>query len=92
MKDLQGVRIKKVHRDNVDRYCRLLATHLTDLEREYIHRRLREEFLALERVSKESDKPMPEKDRSHQNGRCEDRIQRIYDGVSTSPSSQPIAS
>jgi hypothetical protein len=30
------------HQRNIDRYCRLLATHLTDVEREYIHKRIAE--------------------------------------------------
>jgi len=33
---------------NISRYCRLLKTPLTDLERGYIHRRLEEDRLALE--------------------------------------------
>ena len=35
-------------RNNIQRYCRLLATQLTDLERAFIHRRLAEDRLAIE--------------------------------------------
>jgi hypothetical protein len=31
------------HRRNIERYCRLLATELTDLERQYLHKRIAEE-------------------------------------------------
>ena len=37
------------HRRNLERYARLLATQLTDLEREYIHKRIAEEQAELER-------------------------------------------
>ena len=30
------------HRQNIERYCRLLATELTDLERQYLHKRIAE--------------------------------------------------
>lgn len=39
---------RQAHRANLARYARLLATELTQLERDYIHRRMREERLALE--------------------------------------------
>jgi hypothetical protein len=42
MLDLDLERLR-AHRKNAERYQRLLATHLTDLERSYIERRLREE-------------------------------------------------
>jgi hypothetical protein len=35
---------------NLKRYCRLLATPLTDHEREYLHRRIAEERIELERM------------------------------------------
>lgn len=41
----------QAHPNNVDRYRRLLATRLTDLERSYIEGRLREEQLAMEALS-----------------------------------------
>jgi hypothetical protein len=31
------------HRRNIERYCRLLTTELTDLERQYLHKRIAEE-------------------------------------------------
>ena len=37
----------RTHRNNISRYRRLLKTNLTELEREYIDRRLSEEQLAL---------------------------------------------
>jgi hypothetical protein len=41
-------------RNNVQRYCRLLATELTDFERGFIHRRLAEEQLAIEALEREA--------------------------------------
>ncbi len=38
------------HQRNIDRYCRLLAGHLTDLERAYVHKRIAEECKELERI------------------------------------------
>jgi hypothetical protein len=40
------------HRQNIERYCRLLATELTDLERQYLHRRIAEEHAQLEQLEK----------------------------------------
>ena len=40
------------HRNNIGRYRRLLQTKLTDLERQFIERRLSEEQSAYERLSK----------------------------------------
>ena len=40
------------HRRNIERYCRLLATELTDLERQYLHKRIAEEHAELERLKK----------------------------------------
>src|SRR5438034_11512162 len=34
------------HRRNIERYCRLLATDLTDLERQYLHTRAEENTLS----------------------------------------------
>ena len=39
-------------RRNIKRYCRLLATELTDLERQYLHKRIAEEHAQLERLEK----------------------------------------
>jgi hypothetical protein len=40
--------VLRTHRNNISRYRRLLKTNLTELEREYIERRLSDEQLALE--------------------------------------------
>ncbi len=40
------------HRRNIERYCRLLATELTDLERQYLHKRIAEEYAQLKRLEK----------------------------------------
>jgi 5-bromo-4-chloroindolyl phosphate hydrolysis protein len=40
------------HRRNIQRYCRLLATELTDLERQYLHKRIAEEHAQLQRLEK----------------------------------------
>ena len=44
----------RAHRNNIHRYRRLLATQLTDLERDYIERRLKEEQAAMAALSKET--------------------------------------
>jgi hypothetical protein len=41
------------HRSNIRRYCRLLATQLTDLERQYLHRRIAEEQAELDRLERQ---------------------------------------
>ena len=38
------------HRRNLQRYARLLATELTELERQYLHKRIAEEQAALEQL------------------------------------------
>jgi len=43
----------KTHKANIDRYCRLLATQLTDLERDYLHKRIMEEHVVLSRLEAE---------------------------------------
>ena len=43
----------KTTRANLDRYSRLLATQLTETEREYIHRRIAEEHSALMKLEAE---------------------------------------
>jgi hypothetical protein len=47
------------HRRNIERYCRLLATELTDLERQY-HKRIAEEHAQLERLEKSQPEPQTE--------------------------------
>jgi hypothetical protein len=49
MIDLRAARIS-AHRANIKRYCRLLATELTETERAFLHRRIAEERLALEQL------------------------------------------
>jgi hypothetical protein len=44
------------HRQNIERYCRLLATELTDLEQQYLHKRIAEEHAQLERLEKKQGK------------------------------------
>ena len=41
----------RTHRRNIQRYRNLLQTNLTELEREYIERRLSDEQLALETLT-----------------------------------------
>ena len=41
----------QTHRNNVERYRKLLETRLTDLEREFIQRRLSEEQSAIESLA-----------------------------------------
>jgi hypothetical protein len=56
MIDLHAAQVQG-HRRNIERYCRLLATELTDLEREYLHKRIAEEHAQLERLEKRQRKP-----------------------------------
>jgi hypothetical protein len=44
----------RAHRNNIHRYRRLLATKLTELERAYIERRLKEEHAAMAALSDET--------------------------------------
>jgi hypothetical protein len=44
------------HRRNIDRYCRLLATQLSKVEREFVHRRIAEERREMERVVERREK------------------------------------
>lgn len=41
----------RTHRNNVGRYQRLLKTELTELERQFIEKRLAEERFAMEKVA-----------------------------------------
>jgi hypothetical protein len=54
MTDHQAARIR-THQQNLDRYCRLLATDLTDLEREFLHKRIAQERLELERIKAQAN-------------------------------------
>jgi len=49
MIDFNTARVRG-HRQNIERYCRLLATELTDLERQYLHKRIAEEYAQLEQL------------------------------------------
>jgi hypothetical protein len=48
MRDLRTAKIIS-HQNNIRRYSRLLATDLTELEREYLHKRIAGEQAELER-------------------------------------------
>jgi hypothetical protein len=52
MQDVNMIRLK-AHKSNLDRYARLLATNLTQVERDYIHRRIAEEHSAVARLEAE---------------------------------------
>jgi hypothetical protein len=52
MRDLRAAKILS-HERNIQRYCRLLATELTELERQYLHKRIAEERVELERWSRQ---------------------------------------
>jgi len=47
----RNLALLRAHRNNIHRYRRLLATKLTDHERSYVERRLREEQSALNELS-----------------------------------------
>ncbi|TWB03600.1 hypothetical protein [Bradyrhizobium stylosanthis] len=53
MLDEQLARIR-AHRNNIQRYRRLAATHLSDRERQFVERRLSEEQTALEALTSSS--------------------------------------
>ena len=42
--------LQAAHRANIDRYRRLLATHLTDHERQFVEQRIAEEQQALQQI------------------------------------------
>jgi hypothetical protein len=51
MIDFKTAQVRR-HQQNIKRYCRLLATELTDLERQYLHKPIAEEYAQLERLKK----------------------------------------
>jgi 3-polyprenyl-4-hydroxybenzoate decarboxylase len=53
MKEDAVLRRIRGHKANLDRYARMLSTNLTDLERQYIHRRIAEEHAAMARLEAE---------------------------------------
>jgi hypothetical protein len=66
MIDLKTAQVRR-HRQNIQRYCRLLATELTDLERQYLHKRIAEEYAQLKRLEKAASRA----DASQSNTRAE---------------------
>lgn len=42
----------RAHQNNINRYCRLLATDLTEIERDYVRKRIIEETHQLEKLLK----------------------------------------
>ena len=55
----------RAHQNNIDRYCRLLATQLTDVEREYVHKRIVEERQQLEKLLNPPKRYVPSEARPH---------------------------
>ena len=55
----------RAHQNNINRYCRLLATQLTDVEREYVHKRIVEERQQLEKLLKPPRRFVPSKAHPH---------------------------
>ena len=49
MPNERSARIRS-HQSNLERYCRLLTTELTDLERQFLRKRIAEERLKLDRL------------------------------------------
>jgi hypothetical protein len=73
--DYRAARMR-THRRNIQRYGRLLATSLTDLERQYLHRQIAEEQAELERLA--------QAEHSGQQDRGASELQQ--GGLGTSPS------
>src|SRR5437588_13097596 len=74
----------QAHRANVARYARLLATEPTQTEREFIHRRLREERLALEALAQgDTARPVsaaPAAKGTHRHARGDARVPASWPG------------
>ena len=51
MIDFKTAQLRR-HRQNIERYCRMLATELTEMERQYLHKRIAEEYAQLEQLEK----------------------------------------
>ena len=49
MTDFYTAQVRR-HWQNIERYSRLLATELTELERQYLHKRIAEEHAQLEQL------------------------------------------
>nr|WP_157348702.1 hypothetical protein [Bradyrhizobium pachyrhizi] len=50
----EGIARIRAHRSNIHRYRRLLKTRLSDLERQFVERRLSEELAAVEALASET--------------------------------------
>lgn len=61
MIDFKTAQVRR-HRQNIERYSRLLATELTDLERQYLHKRTAEEYAQLKRLEKAAFRVTPWQD------------------------------
>jgi hypothetical protein len=55
MIDFEAAQMRS-HRRNIECYCRLVATELTDLERQYLHQRIAEEHAQLKQLEKRQGK------------------------------------
>jgi hypothetical protein len=69
MNDLDAVRIA-VHEKNISRYRWLLRTKLTDVERDYVERRLAEEQRALALLTQTQQPQMRQQQIRHQRERA----------------------
>jgi len=47
----ESLALKRAHSGNIARYRKLLKTSLTELERQFLERRVAEEQLALEKIA-----------------------------------------
>jgi hypothetical protein len=54
MTNEQVARIR-AHQTNLDRYCWLLTTELTEIERQFVHKRIAGERLELDRLRAQAD-------------------------------------
>ena len=55
----------RTHRNNIQRYCALLETSLTDFERRFIENRLSEEQLAIENLTAKIAAPLNTQSHPH---------------------------
>jgi hypothetical protein len=55
----------RTHRNNIQRYRRLLETSLTDFERRFIEKRLSEEQLAIENLAAKTAAPLNTQSHPH---------------------------
>jgi 5-bromo-4-chloroindolyl phosphate hydrolysis protein len=64
MIDFKMAQVRR-HQQNIKRYCRLLATELTDLERQYLHKRIAEEHAQLKQLEKAASQANPSQRNEH---------------------------